>query len=111
MLSLRENSIQLIQVRIKWLSWVSGYWELECWVGATRRICAAGSRKRILVALADADARCAAGIAGKLGNVRYYDNLGGMLEQKDVRAAVIAAPSKVHAEAVEGAAGAGKHVF
>jgi scyllo-inositol 2-dehydrogenase (NAD+) len=84
-------------------------------VGTLGRRHAENLRSRIpeadLIAVADADAMCAARVAGELGIVRHYDCLGNMLEQKDIQAVVIAAPSNFHAEAIETAAGAGKHVF
>jgi scyllo-inositol 2-dehydrogenase (NAD+) len=64
-----------------------------------------------LIAVADADGGRAAQAAAELEVPHYYDKLGGILEHKDIRAVVIAAPSKFHAKAIEEAAVHGKHIF
>jgi scyllo-inositol 2-dehydrogenase (NAD+) len=64
-----------------------------------------------LIAVADADGRRAAQVAAELEIPRYYEKLEGILEQKDVHAVVIAAPSKFHGKSIEAAAVHGKHIF
>ncbi len=64
-----------------------------------------------LVAVADSDARRAAQVAEELEVEHSYAHLTDVLERKDVEAVVIAASSKFHAETIEAAASAGKHIF
>lgn len=64
-----------------------------------------------LVAVADSDRAQASRVAEELEVSHSYDSLAGVLERQDVEAVVIAAPSKFHAEYIEAAAKAGKHVF
>lgn len=64
-----------------------------------------------LVAVADSDGRRAAQVAQELEIEHSYGNLADLMKQKDVDAVVVASPSGFHAEAIETAAGAGKHIF
>lgn len=64
-----------------------------------------------LIALADADGRRAAQVAAELEVPHYYDNLGGILQHKDIQAVVIASPSKFHGEGIEAGAAHGMHIF
>ena len=64
-----------------------------------------------LIAVADADGGHAARVAAELEIPHYYDNLGGILERKDIQAIVIASPSKFHGEGIEAGAAHGKHIF
>lgn len=64
-----------------------------------------------LIAVADADGRRAAQVAAELEIPQFYDKLEGILEHKEIRAVVIAAPSKFHGKAIEEAAVHGKHIF
>src|SRR5258708_7734770 len=72
-------------------------------------------RRRIpeaqLVAVFDKDRKCALQVGEELEVEHASDDLAEILDRKDVRAVVIAAPSKFHAETTEAAASAGKHVF
>jgi scyllo-inositol 2-dehydrogenase (NAD+) len=64
-----------------------------------------------LVAVADADHTAATQVAKDLEVEHTYATVDGLLERKDVQAIVIATPSKFHAEEIQAAAQAGKHVF
>lgn len=64
-----------------------------------------------LVAVADSDGRRASQVASELEVEHCYDNIAALVENKDVQAVVIASPSKYHAQAIQVAAQAGKHVF
>jgi scyllo-inositol 2-dehydrogenase (NAD+) len=84
-------------------------------VGTLGKRHAENLRRRIpeaeLIAVADVDGGRAAQVAAELEISRFYDNLEGILEQKDVRAVVIAAPSKFHGKGIEASAAHGKHIF
>lgn len=64
-----------------------------------------------LVAVVDSDPARATQVTEELEIERGYGGLAPVLDRKDVHAVVIAAPSKFHAEDIEAAARAGKHVF
>jgi scyllo-inositol 2-dehydrogenase (NAD+) len=64
-----------------------------------------------LVALADSDERRASQVASKLEAEHHYDKMEDLVKREDVQAVVIASPSKYHAQGIEIAAEAGKHVF
>lgn len=64
-----------------------------------------------LVAVADVDRRRAAQVAAELEVEHHYDSLEALVARKDVQAVVIASPSKFHADGIQMAAAAGKHVF
>jgi len=64
-----------------------------------------------LVAVVDSDGKRAAQVAEGLEVEHSYAHLADVLERKDVEAIVITTPSKFHAETIEAAARAGKHVF
>jgi scyllo-inositol 2-dehydrogenase (NAD+) len=64
-----------------------------------------------LVAVADSDGRRASQVARELEVEHCYDKMEDLIEREDVQAVVIATPSKYHAQGIEVAAKAGKHVF
>jgi inositol 2-dehydrogenase len=64
-----------------------------------------------LLAVADTDRAQALRVAQELEVSDSYSSPAEVLERQDVRAVVIAAPSKFHAEYIEVAAKAGMHVF
>lgn len=64
-----------------------------------------------LVAVADADGARAKQVAAELEIEHYYLKWEALLEQKDIDAVVVAAPSRFHAPVTRAAAAAGKHIF
>lgn len=64
-----------------------------------------------LVAVSDTNNEVALQVAKELEVKHSYNSLNSVLERKDVDAIVIATPSKFHAQEIEAAAQAGKHVF
>jgi inositol 2-dehydrogenase len=64
-----------------------------------------------LVAVMDTDRERAERAAAELEVDSFYDTLEPVLERKDVQAVVIASPGKFHAEGIEAAAAAGKHIL
>jgi predicted dehydrogenase len=64
-----------------------------------------------LLAVADVDGARAAKVAEELEIDHSYASLEAMLEHKDIRAILIAAPDKFHAGAVQAAARAGKDIL
>jgi scyllo-inositol 2-dehydrogenase (NAD+) len=84
-------------------------------VGTLGRRHAENLRSRIpeaqLVAVCDKDRKRSLQVAEELEIERSFGDITEILESKDVQAIVIAAPSMFHAENIEAAASAGKHVF
>jgi len=64
-----------------------------------------------LLAIADADVQRAADLAQILGVSDTYGDLDEMLLRDDIEAVVVATPTNSHAEVIEAAAAAGKHIF
>jgi scyllo-inositol 2-dehydrogenase (NAD+) len=64
-----------------------------------------------LVAVADSEGRRASQVAAELEVEHSYDTVEALVERDDVKAVVIASPSKYHAQGIKIAAEAGKHVF
>jgi len=64
-----------------------------------------------LIAIADVASERARQVAAELEIEHSYGNLEDMLERKDLDAILIATPDKFHAQAVEAAARAGKHIL
>jgi predicted dehydrogenase len=64
-----------------------------------------------LIAVADADGVRAGRVASELEVEHHHSNWETLLEQKDIDAVVVAAPSRFHAPVTRAAAAAGKHVF
>lgn len=64
-----------------------------------------------LVAVADVDLAAAQGCATEHGTSRVVQNYGELVADPAVDAVVIASPGYVHAEQIEAAAAAGKHIF
>ncbi len=65
----------------------------------------------VLAAVADPAPGAAERLAAELGAPRAYTDAGAAFADPEVDAVVIAAPARFHADLVQGAARAGKHVF
>jgi scyllo-inositol 2-dehydrogenase (NAD+) len=64
-----------------------------------------------LVAVADSDSSRASQVASQLEIEDFYPGMEDLVKREDIQAVVIATPAKYHAEGIEMAAKAGKHVF
>ena len=64
-----------------------------------------------LVAIADSSRERIEQVGDELEVERRYVNYADVLERKDVDAVVLATPNKLHAQNIEEAAKAGKHIF
>lgn len=64
-----------------------------------------------LVALADADEKTAAEVAGRFLVKDHYTDYRKLLERKDIDGVVITTPTATHAEVIKAAASAGKQIF
>jgi inositol 2-dehydrogenase len=64
-----------------------------------------------LVAVADVDGARASRVAAELEIEHSYSSVPEMLERKDIQAVVIATPDRFHAQAIQTAAAAGKHIL
>jgi inositol 2-dehydrogenase len=64
-----------------------------------------------LVRIVDADEGVARGVSEKLRGVEWSTDYADLLDDPGIEAVVVASPTPLHAEMVEAAAGAGKHVF
>jgi myo-inositol 2-dehydrogenase / D-chiro-inositol 1-dehydrogenase len=84
-------------------------------VGAIGRLHAENLARNIpnasLVAIADSYVAAAKEVAGKLGVEKVYSDYNEMLDDSDVEAVVIAAPTFLKKEMVPAAARKGKHIF
>jgi inositol 2-dehydrogenase len=64
-----------------------------------------------LIAIADAHGKTAGEVAARYGVESTYNDYYRLLERPDIDAVVIASPTNTHAEIIQAAARAGKHIF
>lgn len=64
-----------------------------------------------LVRIVDADEGTARDISGRLREVEWSTDYADLLEDSEIEAVIVASPTPLHADMVEAAAEAGKHVF
>lgn len=64
-----------------------------------------------LIAVADADPRTAEEVAARYGARYHYADYRELLQREDIQAVVISTPTATHAEVIQAAAAAGKHIF
>jgi myo-inositol 2-dehydrogenase/D-chiro-inositol 1-dehydrogenase len=64
-----------------------------------------------LVRVVDADEETAREVSREIGGVEWSTDYGDLLEDPGVEAVVIVTPTPLHAQMIEAAAAAGKHVF
>lgn len=64
-----------------------------------------------LVAVADADPKTSAEVAGRFGANHHYTDHCDILKREDIDAVVIATPTSTHVQVIKDAAIAGKHIF
>jgi inositol 2-dehydrogenase len=64
-----------------------------------------------LLAIADAHGKTAGEVAARYGVESTYNDYYRLLERPDIDAVVIASPTNTHAEIIQAAARAGKHIF
>jgi len=64
-----------------------------------------------LLAIADAHGKTAGEVAARYGVDSTYNDYYRLLERPDIDAVVIASPTNTHAEVIQAAAQAGKHIF
>jgi inositol 2-dehydrogenase len=64
-----------------------------------------------LLAIADAHGKTAGDVAARYGVESTYSDYNQLLERDDIDAVVIASPTNTHAEIIQAAAAAGKHIF
>lgn len=64
-----------------------------------------------LVAVADANPQVAEEVAARYGAPYHYANYQDLLGREDIQAVVISTPTATHAEVIQAAAAAGKHIF
>lgn len=64
-----------------------------------------------LLAIADAHGKTAGEVAARYGVESTYNDYCRLLERPDIDAVVIASPTNTHAEIIQAAARAGKHIF
>src|ERR687897_851843 len=64
-----------------------------------------------LVRIVDADEGVVRDVSGRLGGIEWSTDYADLLNDPGIEAVVIASPTPLHADMIEAAAGAGKHVF
>jgi len=64
-----------------------------------------------LVAVADANPQTAQEVAARFGAPHHYANYHDLLRRDDIQAVVVSTPTATHAEVIQAAAAAGKHIF
>jgi inositol 2-dehydrogenase len=64
-----------------------------------------------LVRIVDADEGIVRDVSGRLGGIEWSTDYADLLNDPGIEAVVIASPTPLHADMIEAAAGAGKHVF
>ncbi len=64
-----------------------------------------------LIAVADVDPKTSAEVAARYGARYHYTDYHALLERDDIDAVVIVTPTATHAEVIQAAAAAGKHIF
>jgi inositol 2-dehydrogenase len=63
------------------------------------------------VAVADAGSEAARQVTARYGAPAHYNDYRALLDRNDIEAVVIASPTPTHAEIIQAAAAAGKHIF
>src|SRR5918992_487899 len=64
-----------------------------------------------LVRIVDADEGIVRDVSGRLGGIEWSPDYADLLDDPGIEAVVIASPTPLHADMIEAAAGASKHVF
>ncbi len=64
-----------------------------------------------LIAVADVNPQTSAEVAARYGIKHHYTDYHDLLKREDIDAVVVVTPTATHAEVIEAAAAAGKHIF